>query len=386
MYLQNNVKILKNKILQFTLLIFLLISVSLLSYNEYKSIMNKTVTNLNEKIINFHIETFQKLSNTFLKKTNNEFIKKLSNDVNLQANFEDMMRLIRISTVQNLFVITRDDDNNNYYFLLDSETNTSLKANMFEPFNPLGDLWDRSYQSKQVEIFHHSKNNNLWITIACPIVEENKVIGLIGADISNALDVEMQTRLQSFTHFFLFMFALSVFWFIFLYVATLYSRDKVKEGYIDPLTHIYNRKYLYEIVLKKLPRNYQLFMLDIDFFKKVNDTYGHDLGDIVLQEVATRVAKLMRDEDILIRLGGEEFLIYTSRLSPEQCFIFAERIRESIAKDPVVHQNIICPVTISIGINPEAKNEANFDEMLKKADQALYKAKHSGRNCVVLSS
>ena len=347
--------------------------------------MKITANNLNAKIINFHIETFQKLSNTFIKDTNNEFIEKLSNDVNLQANFEDMMRLIRISTVQNLFVITQDDEKN-YYFLLDSETNTSLEADMFEPFNPLSDLWDKSYQSKQVQIFHHNKKDDLWITIAYPIIEENRVVGLIGADISDALDAEIQTRLQSFTHFFLLMFVLSIFWFIFLYTTTLYFRAKAKQGYIDPLTHIYNRKYLYEIVLKKLSRNYQLFMLDIDFFKQVNDTYGHDIGDKVLQEVAARVTKLMRDEDTLIRFGGEEFLIYTSRLSQQQCFEFAERIRESIAKEPVVYQDIVCPVTISIGINPKATKRDNFDEMLKKADTALYKAKNSGRNCVILSS
>lgn len=385
MYHQNSIKILKNKILQIFVLLFLTVSVSLLAYNEYKSIMKTTVDNLNEKIINFHIETFQKLSATFLEETNKNFIKRVSNDASLRENFERMMYLIRISTVQNLFVITQDDDKN-YYFLLDSEKNASLKADIFEPFNPLGDLWDKSYQSKQIEVFHHTKNNDLWITVAYPIIEKDVVVGLIGADISDSLDVEMQTRLQSFTHFFLFMFLLSIFWFVLLYTTTLYFRNKAKEGYIDPLTRAYNRKYLYEIVLKKLPRTYQLFMLDIDFFKKVNDTYGHDVGDKVLQEVALRIMKLMRDEDTLIRLGGEEFLIFTSRLSRSQCFELAERIRESIAQTPIVYEDIICPVTISIGVNPTAKKDADFDAMLKKADDALYEAKNSGRNCVILSS
>jgi diguanylate cyclase (GGDEF)-like protein len=293
-----------------------------------------------------------------------------------------MLRLIRISTVQNLFVISRDRDKN-YYFLLDSDKNPKTRATLFEPFNPLGDFWNKCYKFKKPEIFHHKNSKDLWISIAYPIVENGKTVAIIGADISHKLDSNIQTKLQNFGNFFLWILFLGAVWFIILYFLTLYFRRKFYEGYIDPLTEIYNRKYLYEIVIKKLSRNYQLLMVDIDLFKKINDTYGHDAGDYILKEVAHRMSLLIREEDSLIRYGGEEFLIYTTKLTPKQSIDFAERLRESVKKEPIKYNGHECYITVSIGVNAYATDSVPFNNMLKEADEALYKAKVSGRDCVI---
>lgn len=371
----------KIRIIQFIVLVLIIISTSFIALDEYKHTMQETRDRLNEKIISLHLETFSELSNIFEKDTQGNFISTVQSKPHLRENFEDMLRLLRISTVENLFVVTRNKEGY-YYFLLDSETKTQKRANINEPFNPLGDFWDNAYKYKKAQIFHHHDNKDLWISVAYPIIENDKTVAVIGADISNKLDINMQMNLKNFTGFFFWILILSALFFILFYVMTIYFRDKYYEGYKDPLTKVYNRKYLYDIIVKKLRRRYQLFMIDIDFFKKINDTYGHNAGDYILQEVASRIQLLIREEDSLIRYGGEEFLIYATQLNPKQCLEFAERIRKDIVEKPIIYKNIECSITVSIGINPLASNRENFNDMLKKADDALYEAKLSGRNCV----
>jgi len=371
-------------VIQLGIILLFILFVGSISYNKYNQTLQDTTKSLNEKIISYHFETFEKLSNIFLTESNHNFIFSVEHDPHLVKHFESMMDLIRISTIQNLFVVAKNRTKE-YYFLLDSEMDPKKRASMYEPFDPLGDVWDRCYKSQKSQIYYHNNNKKLWITIVYPIVQNNKTVALIGADISHQLDINMKQKLQDFTHFFFWLIFLSIVLFTFLYIFTLYFRTKYYDAYIDPLTEIYNRKYFYDIVLKKLSRSYQLFMIDIDFFKKVNDDHGHDVGDFVLKEVARRIESLIRDEDSLIRFGGEEFLIYTTILDPQKCKEFAERIREKVKKDPIVYKGIVCNITISIGVNPYAKKEYPFDEMLIVADDALYEAKHAGRDCVKMA-
>lgn len=370
--------------IQFGIIIIFVLFVGSVSYSKYNDTLSETTKSLNKKIIDFHFETFKKLENIFLQDTHNNFIQTVSKNKKLRNNFEDMMNLIRISTVQNLFVVARNKQNE-YYFLLDSERDEKKHADVFEPFEPLGNAWNSCYICKKPITFYHKKNKNLWITIIYPIVENNQTVALIGADISYELDIDMKKKLQDFTYFFFWLVFLSVLLCILFYILILYFRHKYYDGYTDPLTQVYNRKYLYDILIKKLSRSYQLFMIDIDFFKWVNDSYGHDAGDNILKEVVNRVESLIRDEDSLIRFGGEEFLIYTTTLSPEKSFEFAERIRKKIKDTPILYKDIQCDITISIGINLYATKNKPFEDMLIKADQALYEAKASGRDCVKMA-
>ena len=379
----NNTKVKLGFIEIVILLVFMIFIVSI-SYVKYNNTLEETTKNLNEKIISYHFETFEKLSKQFLKVTDNHFLDRVQKDKKLRKQFEDMMDLIRISTVQNFFVVAKNESDE-YYFLLDSEKDPAKRSNFYEPFDPLGDVWDRCYKIKKSQIFYHNKNKNLWVTIVYPIVENNQTVALLGADISHQLDINMKKRLQDFTQFFFWLLFVSIALFVFLYILILYFRRKYYKSYADPLTEIYNRQYLYDILIKKLPSSYQLFMIDIDFFKKINDTYGHDAGDLILREVANRIKSLIREEDILIRYDGEEFLIYTTKLTPEKCFEFAERIRKKIKEKPIVYRDISCQITVSIGINPNATNRNSFSDMLIKADKALYQAKRSGRDCVKIA-
>src|ERR1700694_3409493 len=128
-----------------------------------------------------------------------------------------------------------------------------------------------------------------------------------------------------------------------------------------------------------------LMMLDIDFFKSINDNYGHDAGDGVLREFAVRVRKSIRGIDLACRYGGEEFVIVMPETDLHVAGMVAERLRRSIAREPfaVNKGSKRIEVTISIGLSTlELKGEAVAD-VLKRADTALYRAKHDGRNRVV---
>ena len=121
-------------------------------------------------------------------------------------------------------------------------------------------------------------------------------------------------------------------------------------------------------------------MVDIDFFKKINDTYGHAAGDAVLKEVAERIHRSIREYDILGRYGGEEFLVMFPHTNFEQTMIVATRIWNAIREKPFVYDTHVINVTISVGIACTTEQDKNIDETIRRADEGLYKAKETGRD------
>jgi len=122
--------------------------------------------------------------------------------------------------------------------------------------------------------------------------------------------------------------------------------------------------------------------MDIDHFKKINDTYGHDVGDLVLKTFADLIRGIIRKSDICARFGGEEFVVLLPNTDREGARVLAERIRTAVAKNPVEHGSIVIVFTVSIGISQCRKGMQSIDELIKEADIALYRAKEGGRNRV----
>ncbi len=149
----------------------------------------------------------------------------------------------------------------------------------------------------------------------------------------------------------------------------------------DFLTGAYNRLYLNHY-MKSISNPYCLLMLDIDFFKSVNDTYGHSVGDDVLIAVTKTMQNAVRTDDLVARIGGEEFAVILENLSVDEAYPIAEKIRLAVSD---IRINRSLNVTISIGLTCHAPGQ-NFDEMLKEADEYLYKAKSTGRNRVCTGS
>ena len=158
----------------------------------------------------------------------------------------------------------------------------------------------------------------------------------------------------------------------------------------DALTGIPNRRHLFEFAAKQLhqaelyQRPLSLLMLDVDHFKKINDNYGHAVGDEVLKLVANNLKRTLRQEDCLSRFGGEEFVAILPETDIEEAIMIGERVRLNIAELGILAQDHCLNITISLGISALKPDDQNIDDLLKRADDALLEAKRSGRNrCVV---
>jgi two-component system cell cycle response regulator len=159
----------------------------------------------------------------------------------------------------------------------------------------------------------------------------------------------------------------------------------------DSLTSLYNRYFLLETAQRKFAEAYRhqfklsLMVIDIDYFKRINDEFGHDGGDFVLKEIAVVLKKYFREEDIVARIGGEEFVVLLCHSDEKNTFDRADKLRENIES----LQPFSIKLTVSIGVATLAatkvgsdNDKETFDDLFARADKALYRSKHAGRNCV----
>ena len=215
-----------------------------------------------------------------------------------------------------------------------------------------------------------------------PLISENKLLGcVVTKSTDNILSEKEISYLEQLTN----------------QAATTINRANVyaeilKHATLDALTGFYNRRQLEERIkqevsgAKRQKRNLCTIMTDIDYFKNVNDTYGHAAGDLVLKNVSSVIKHQLRDYDIAGRYGGEEFAIILPYTKIEEAQMVAQRLRRAVENTKIDISKVntdtdekIIGVTISLGIS-EYKTGDNEKTLLQKADKALYKAKESGRN------
>jgi diguanylate cyclase (GGDEF)-like protein len=159
----------------------------------------------------------------------------------------------------------------------------------------------------------------------------------------------------------------------------------------DPLTGLQNRRSLFEVGrvefvrAQRMKRPFCCMMLDLDHFKRINDEYGHLIGDQVLQEFAKRCERSVREVDLVGRYGGEELMILMPETDRETSMHVAERLRTTIASTPIQVFGKEISVTVSIGVATQDENTTDLETLIARADQALYIAKHKGRNRVAMS-
>ncbi len=168
--------------------------------------------------------------------------------------------------------------------------------------------------------------------------------------------------------------------------------DLIKElefyAYKDPLTGLYNRRYFFEEapklwnLAKRKNLNIACIIMDIDDFKRINDTYGHDIGDVVLKDFAKKLLKFFkREEDLVARIGGEEFVVLVTFSSFSKLLEHLEKFRKYVEENPVKLASLTIFYTVSIGVETDAKE--SLKDMLINADKKLYQAKLNGKNRIV---
>jgi diguanylate cyclase (GGDEF)-like protein len=161
-----------------------------------------------------------------------------------------------------------------------------------------------------------------------------------------------------------------------------------RAAYTDPLTGLYNRRHFMELASMQFERAKRektichVMMLDLDFFKSVNDTHGHLAGDAVLRNVSACIKKIVRSYDLVARYGGEEFVVMIADSDEDTALRLAERIRAHVEESPCLYEGKSLPITFSIGV-ASAEGADSFETLLRYADDAMYVAKKNGRNRVV---
>lgn len=170
------------------------------------------------------------------------------------------------------------------------------------------------------------------------------------------------------------------------------EQELARQASTDELTGLFNRRHFLELADKELARvrryggELSLAIVDLDHFKSINDTYGHHMGDIVLAQFAALCRRVLRDTDVMGRIGGEEFAIFCPETSAPQVFDVAERLREEIfLLDIPMEHGMPIRISISVGLASLSAADVNLDVLLNRADQALYKAKNSGRNRICIA-
>jgi diguanylate cyclase (GGDEF)-like protein len=168
-----------------------------------------------------------------------------------------------------------------------------------------------------------------------------------------------------------------------------------QENITDPLMEIFNRRYLERRLKEEVLRSqrYQLpfsiLMLDVDYFKNINDTYGHQVGDIVLKKIGQLILNSVRESDVVARYGGEEILVILPNTIDSEAVVFAERLRQTVEDfeielpDQSSESQLPIGITVSIGVAGFNQRTLDSHRLIENVDRALYRAKGSGRNKVI---
>lgn len=260
----------------------------------------------------------------------------------------------------------------------------SSHATTFSPFECKAIFHKKSSHISgivQDQSCEHLRQDKDFIFVCLPLLTQESILGLL------------QIKAKEIQHNALLL-AETIAHQLTLSLSSLKMRDLLRTQAIrDPLTHLFNRRYLHESLQRELhvaDRNKQsvsIIMLDIDNFKGLNDTYGHDGGDVVIQEIASILISRSRQSDIACRYGGEEFILVLPDTPLNTATQRCEELRQIVATHHFSLQGLtLNSITISIGVAAYPENGPSMEHLISAADQALYAAKRAGRNRVEIAT
>jgi diguanylate cyclase (GGDEF)-like protein len=356
-------------------LVFLLISI--LRYEEKieKSMFEVSTSDLFQITQNKASDIKSKL-----EKSNN-YIDSLKSNTSLREEIESSVKTILTDNIKYAYILYKDK-NDIFRFLIDASPEHE-KSMINQKFDIASKKWLEIYKTKKPVVIKQELLKKLSISYLVPILNKDEVELVFAIDFS----VEKMSGIKDIivmmkTGVILILLITFISLITFIFQVFRYKKIK-KSSFIDSLTNVYNRNYLEHIQNKLDLNDYVLALLDIDFFKNVNDTYGHDVGDNVLRKLGDVLKTTLReDDDIAIRYGGEEFIVLVKVTSSDQKNYLSviNRIFETVKAHKFYADNNFFQITLSIGVNENPAEYKNFSEAFKATDKVLYEVKNSGRN------
>ncbi len=311
--------------------------------------------------------------------TEGDFLLSVLYNPDYRKKLKDDLSIFLSKRLKNIFLIYKDNDNR-YRYLIDTKTSEDPVNLLFIPLSEERSILEKLFVEKKTQFEIHKEVSTIGITYYVPILQNGNIKSVLIADFSFETLQEIKSLISLVQKGIL---ASSGVILVILIIAVYYFYRNVilkQRAYIDSLTGIYNRNYLEDIRDVIDLNRYVVIMLDIDFFKNINDTYGHQVGDEILKGIANLLKENLREDDIIIRYGGEEFLILLkkSRNDPEGKWSLqvAQKLLHKIREYKYRGINL----TASVGLNLDTHKARNLIDAIKKADITLYKAKRHGRD------
>lgn len=299
----------------------------------------------------------------------------------IREDYEHIISLMLTSNVKYAYILYKDEKDR-FRFLLDASKID--KANFYQKLDVSSSEYTTIYRTKKPQIIKQQDMENLYLTYLYPIIANDTVVGLFSIDVTTNIQEIILESIEPLETFFIILIILIILLMIMTVMQLFHYFVTRKKIFTDPLTKTFNRNYFEEISPMININNYSIAMLDLDKFKIINDTYGHDAGDYVLSQTAKIFKKSLRESDILIRYGGEEFLVLiNNRNKVKSSLNICERIKENISNELFIFEGNEMQVRVSIGLHMHPGLEKNIQEAIKIADKMLYKAKKNGRNQIV---
>ncbi|WP_457621342.1 putative bifunctional diguanylate cyclase/phosphodiesterase [Persephonella sp.] len=368
---------------------FLLISIIIFGY--IYSIMPILEETFQRKLVNLTVESIEDLSENVIDHIKNlsedgDIVESILKDSDFLEKTEKLLSILITKHTKYVYIVYKRGKT--YRYLADgSREDRAIPGEIFEPLR--SEIWDEVLETGKPRIIMQSNIDTIGFTYLKPIIQNDKVKAILAIDYSTKTIKEIKEIISTTK---VLIEAILVTSFIFLNIIIYGAIKNIylrKKAYIDNLTKTYNRNYLEDMASLLNPASYHIALIDLDDFKKVNDTYGHDVGDIVLKKVAETIKNSVRkDEDIVIRYGGEEFLVLikAGRKDKKSSINAAERLLRDIRDLKIKINGEQISITASIGLNISTEKSHSIYDAIKKSDVALYQAKANGKNRIEIYS
>lgn len=362
-------------------LIPLMTLVSLWLYMQFMQTNEYIFKELKNNLIERRIALFKNYAAYVATHYSQDYQKNIRSSQKFAQKREKELAVLKDDEMQYLYLLYKDKDGK-WRYLLDTTQDPEEKSFCEQKFDAQSNIWDEAQKTHKPQVAQQKSLETLWVSVAYPLVIDGEVVAVLGADFTQNVYDSVKERLKPMEQMFSYVALLMVIMLALAYVLIYMYYKTRKKSFVDPLTQVYNRQYLQEFLRHTSLENYYLMMVDLDNFKLINDHYGHDAGDVVLVKTIQEMKQYIRQNDLIIRFGGEEFLFLMHKKEIQDVKKVANRLRQKVEQLQIETQNNTLQITISIGINPTPYSFKNIDDAVKVADEQLYKAKSFGRNRV----